>query len=190
MHETTPHETLDIQGTAKTYRVVTMGKLGLAVLLAIVGFGLSSAAGRGATFASMDSLELALSAWTFYGLAILVVASLGMSLDTHVYLDLTGREIVTSKHLAFWETSRRRRPLTEFGEIVVRHLCHPNPEGEDTYTGSVGLKPVDKGPVLWVKNFPTTQDEVPRDAYEFARKLQTMIGLPLADPAGFRDETR
>ena len=78
--------------------------------------------------------------------------------------------------------------LTEFGEIVVRHLCHPNPEGEDTYTGSVGLKPRDQGAVLWVKSFPTTQDEVPRDAYDFARKLQAMIGLPLANPAGRGDE--
>lgn len=167
-----------------------MRKLGLAALLAIVGFGLSSAAGRGATFASMDSLELSLSGWTCLVLAILVVASLGMSMDTHVYLDLTHREIVTSKHLAFWETSRRRRPLTEFGEIVVRHLCHPNPEGQDTYTGSVGLKPVDKGSVVWVKSFPTTQDEVPRASHAFARELQAMTGLRLADPVGFRDETR
>ena len=74
------------------------------------------------------------------------------------------------------------------GHIMVRHLCHPD-EGGYTYTGSVGLKPVDGRAVLWVKSFPTTQDEVPWATHEFARKLQEMTGLPVAATADFKNET-
>ena len=74
---------------------------------------------------------------------------------------------------------------TEFRE----HLCHPGGEGPDTYTGCVGLKPVEGKAVLWVKNFPTTLDEVPRAAYEFAKKFQEMTGLPVVPVGDFKGET-
>ena len=106
-----------------------------------------------------------------------------------IYLHFTDRQIVTVNHFAWWETSKRRRPLTDFSNIVVRHLCHPGGEAPDTYTGSVGLKPVDGRAVLWVKSFPTTQDEVLRTTHEFARKLKEMTGLPGAATAEFKNET-
>ena len=75
--------------------------------------------------------------------SFIFVASLAFSKQTYIYLDFTERQIVTVEHYAWFETSKRCRPLTDFSNIVVRHLCHPGGEGPDTYTGSVGLKPVD-----------------------------------------------
>jgi hypothetical protein len=107
----------------------------------------------------------------------------------HTYLDFVGRQIITVKNYAWRKTITNCRPLTDFGHIMVRHLCHPGEGGGDTYTGSVGLKPVDGRAVLWVKSFPTTQDEVPRATHELARKLQEMTGLPVAATAEFKNET-
>ena len=126
---------------------------------------------------------------------ILFIIATVLPYHVHTYLDLTDRQIVTVQHYCGFETSKRCRPLTDFSHIVVRHLCHPGGEGQDgvewpdTYTGSVGLKPVDGRAVLWVKSFPTTQDEVPRTTHEFARKLQKMTGLPVAATAEFKNET-
>lgn len=108
--------------------------------------------------------------------------------NSHSYLDFKARQIVTIKHYAWLETARVSRPLTEFGRIVIRHLCHAGGEGPDTYTGSVGLKPLDKSPVLWVKNYQATQDEVPRESYEFARKLKKLTGLSDGFVGNLQDE--
>jgi hypothetical protein len=113
--------------------------------------------------------------------------------NRHTYLHFSNRHIVvTIKHYFGFETSKRCRPLTDFSHIVVRHLCHPGGEGDnytDTYTGSVGLKPEDGSAALWVKSFPTTQDEVPRTTHEFARKLQEMTGLPVVPLGASESET-
>ena len=109
--------------------------------------------------------------------------------ETYIYLDYTDGQIATVDRFAWFETSKRRRPLTDFSNIVVRDLCHPGGEGDDTYTGSVGLKPVDGRAVLWVKRFPTTQDEVPRTTQQFARKWKEMRGLPGAATAELKNET-
>lgn len=188
MDETKPHDFLDIEGNAGIHERVAFLKLGAVVLLAVIGWGLWYWAGVDDGLAVSDPKGVALLGMTCWAGALALAASLASCKERYVYLDFHRREIVFRSSRAWWEVGSRRRPLTEFREIVVRHLCHPNPEGEDTYTGSVGLKPGDQGSVVWVKSFPTTQDEVPRDAYEFARKLQAMIGLPLADPGGFRDE--
>lgn len=180
MDETKTHELLDIEGNAGTHRLIAFRKLGAIVLLVGSGWGFWSLAGGAAGFASSDPDGLAVFGVTCWGASLALAASLASCKERHVYLDINRREIVFRSSRAWWEVGSRRRPLTEFVEIVVRHLCHSNPEGDDTYTGSVGLKPLNKGPVLWVKSFPTSQDEVPREANEFARKLQTMIGLPLA----------
>jgi hypothetical protein len=114
------------------------------------------------------------------------------SCSERAYLDFAERSVITVKNYAWHKTIKNRRPLTDFSHIVVRHLCHPAyGEGPDTFTGSVGLKPLDGSPVLWVKDFDTSEDEVPPAAEEFARRLQKLTGVPLSglwigDP-GFAD---
>ena len=183
MNEPTTNQTLDIEGTIYTYTRVAW-KLGWAV--AFVGLGIFLWLQMESSWSDIElnSMYLACALLSF-----IIAASLPFAEHTHTYLDFNDRQIVTVKHRAWFETSKRCRPLTDFSNIVVRHLCHPGGEGPDTYTGSVGLKPVDGRAALWVKNFPTTQDEVPRAAYEFARKLQEMTGLPVAPLGEIKMET-
>jgi len=102
------------------------------------------------------------------------------SCSEYTFLDSAERKVISVKNYAWYKTFRNCRPLTDFSHIVVRHLCHPDGEGGETFTGSVGLKPLDRGPILWVKDFDTTQDAVPPAAEEFARRLKELTGLPLA----------
>ena len=81
--------------------------------------------------------------------------------NRHIYLDLYGRRLVTAKHLACFKISKRSQPLTDFSNIVVHHVCDARGEGPDTYSGKVGLKPVDGGSVLWLDEFPVSQNETP-----------------------------
>lgn len=109
---------------------------------------------------------------------ILFVIALWLPAYKHVYLDFADRRIVSKVHYAWFCRSKRIRPLTDFSMIVVRHLCIPGGEGPDTYTGSVGFKPVDGKAVFWVKNFPATEDAFPHETYEFAKSLAVWTGLP------------
>ena len=73
---------------------------------------------------------------------------------------------------------------------MVHHVCHPG-EGEDTFTGSVGFKPIEPGSIFWVKEFPATKDEMPFQPDIFAKELAILTGLPYfgsATTAG-REET-
>ncbi len=179
MSEPTTNQTFDIQGTINTYTKVGW-KVGLAV--AFVGLGIILWLQKESSGSAIEYPVLAVGSF--------IIAALVPFLENeHTYLDFTDRQIVTVKHNVWRETSKRCRPLTDFSNIVVRHLCHSDGEGPDTYTGGVGLKPVDGKAVLWVKNFPTTQDEVPRTAYEFAKKLQEMTGLPVAPMGEFKNGT-
>jgi hypothetical protein len=110
----------------------------------------------------------------------LLLAPFLPSCSEHTYLDFAERRILTVKNYAWHETIKNCRPLTDFSHIVVRHLCHPDGEGGETFTGSIGLKPLDQGPILWIKDFDTTQDAVPPAAEEFASRLKELTGLPLA----------
>ena len=176
MNEPTSNQTLDIQGTS--YRKVGQ-KVGWGVALVGLGIGLFWWAIPINRF-DLDSTGLVLGIFLTFSASSIFFGVWCFFPNEHTYLDFTDRRIVTLKHWLWFEPSRRCRPLTDFGTIVVRHLCHPGGEGPDTYTGSVGLKPVDGRAVLWVKSFPTTQDEVPRTTHEFARKLEEMTGLPVA----------
>ena len=164
----TTNQTLDIDGTTNSFEKVAARLIGT---VGCVGLG---------TYLWLD-VETSWSAETSYLVAVIsfILAAI-LPYNRHTYLDFTDRQIVTSKHYFGFEISKRCRPLKDFSTIVVRHLFHPGGEGPDTYTGSVGLKPLDGKAVLWVKSFPTTPDEVPRNAYDFARKLQEMTGLPVA----------
>ena len=182
MNEPTSNQTLDIQGTINTYTKV-LWKVGWAV--ALVGLGVFFWSQMEAPWSANGQNNVGLA---FVAIILFIIAAV-LPYNEHTYLDFSNRRIVTVKHYCGFETSKRRRPLTDFSHIVVRHLCHPGGEGLDTYTGSVGLKPVDGRAVIWVKSFPTTQDEVPRTTHEFARKLQEMTGLPVAATAEFKNET-
>ena len=185
MNEPASNQTLDIEGTINTYTKV-LWKVGWAV--AFVGLGIFLWLQIDAPLLSATISEGEIGYGVVALLSFIIAASLPLAEHTYTYLDFTDRQIVTVKY-RFSETSKRCRPLTDFSNIVVRHLCHPGGEGPDTYTGSVGLKPVDGRAVLWVKSFPTTQDEVPRTTHEFARQLQEMTGLPVAATAEFKNET-
>ena len=160
-------ETLDIAGTKNRSEKVAARLIGA---VACVGLG---------TYFLLH-VETYWSAETGYIVAVIsfIIAAL-LPYNEHAYVDFTARQILTLKHYCGFEISKRCRPLTDFDTIVVRHLCHPGGEGPDTYTGSVGLKPVDGRAVLWLKEFPTTQDKIPREAYEFAIALQTRLRLPM-----------
>ncbi len=136
--------------------------------------------GSWSTFFENDSGLLAV----FAVVSIMVAAAILFGEPSmHTYLDLTNRQIVTVRFTAFHEKSKLCRPLKEFRSVVVRHLCHPGGEGPDTFTGSVGFKPLEGKTVLWLVSFPTNEDEVPRDAYVFAKHLQELTGLPVT-PSG------
>ena len=173
------NQTLDIAGTTNSYGKVAVRLFGA---VACVGLG---------TYLLLH-VETSSSTETSYILALILFIIAGcLPYNLHAYVDFRDRQVLRLKHYCGFELSKRCRPLTDFRNIVVRHLCHPGGEGEDTYyTGSVGLKPVDGRAVLWVKSFPTTEDEVPRTAYEFARKLQEMTGLPGAPGGEFKNETQ
>lgn len=178
MNKSPTNQTLDIRGTTNSSEKVAARLIGA---VACVGLG---------TYLLLH-VETSWSAETSYTVAVMsfIIAAL-LPYNEHAYVDFTDRQILTLKHYCGFEISKRCRPLTDFSNIVVRHLCHPGGEGADTYTGSVGLKPVYGRAVLWVKSFPTTEDEVPRTAYEFARKLQAMTGLPGAPGGEFKNETQ
>lgn len=93
------------------------------------------------------------------------------------YLDLKNRKLVEEKYW-FFSQNQEETPLTNFAQIVVRHVCHPGGESQDTFTGSVGLKPAAGGSVVWVKQFPATEDEMPAEPDKFARELAARTGPP------------
>lgn len=184
MNEPTSNQTLDIAGTINSYTRVAW-RLGWAV--ACVGLGIFLWLQMKSSWRALNEYDF--SMYIFLPVIAFITAAI-LPYNGHTYLDFSNRHIVTFKHYCGFAISKRSRPLTDFSHIVVRHLCHPGGEGPDTYTGSVGLKPVDGRAVLWVKSFPTTQDEVPRTTHEFARKLQEMTGLPVAATGESKSETR
>ena len=114
--------------------------------------------------------------WGTLAVASTIVA-LMLPSGTYEYIDFVQRAIVTERWFLFSHT-REETPLSHFGRIVLRHLCHSGGEGEDTFNASIGLKPAQQGSVRWVKEFPATQDEMPAAADKFARELSATTGLP------------
>lgn len=143
-----------------------------AVILAGIGcvFCFSAAA---ATRESGDGVD-----WLYVLGGIFLLIALCLPGSAQTYLDLTTRQVVSEMHYAGLQVSRKTRAFDEFSAIVVRHLVQAYESG-DSYTGSVGLKPLDGGNVMWLKNFPTTADEIPAAAHALALELQHQTGLPL-----------
>ena len=114
MSEPTSNQTLDIQGTINSYKKVAFWKFWGAVALGILGYILSSNVTRhtfldGATN-KLDAGDISVVAFAF---SFVFAASLAFSKQTYIYLDFTDRQIVTVEHYAWFETSKRCRPLTE-----------------------------------------------------------------------------
>jgi hypothetical protein len=176
---TTDTMTLDIHGRPITKTEIRL-RVGAAVTLLALGvFSVYTLNAAGPSSVLSDGSR---EAW-FFVLAFFsfLLAPFLPACSEHTYLDFGERKIITAKNYAWRKTITNCRPLTDFGHIMVRHLCHPAyGEGPDTFTGSVGLKPLDGGSVLWVKNFDTNEDKVPPAAEEFARQLQKLTGLPLS----------
>lgn len=168
------NQTLDIQGnpfshTRATLRIVLAAAcIGLGIL--ILNFGQNPA--------WRDSVD---GDWLIGLLTVIafIIAAI-LPYNTHTFLDLEASDLVTLKHYAWLRIGNRRCPLTDFSRIVMGHVCHPGGEGPDTFTGSVGLKPTDGGAVFWLKEFPTTRDEIPRATYEFATMLQRLLAMPVS----------
>ena len=168
---TTTNQTLDIQGTQFNYAEAARK---MALSAACIGLGIFLWPLREGTFWGMDSPDA--KSWFFASIPWFIAAILPCK--AHTFLDFVNGQIVTLKYYGWFRISNRRRPLTDFGSITVRHVCHPG-EGSDTFTGSVGLKQTVERTVFWLKEFPTTQDEMPREAYDFAITLGTKLRLPL-----------
>ncbi len=171
---TTINRTLDIEGTQFACAAATAR---MALSAACIGLGIFLWPLREHTFWGLDSPDAIGGAWIFSSIPWFIAAILPYK--AHTFLDFASGQIVTLKYYGWFRTSDRRRPLTDFDRIVVRHVCHPGGEGPDTFTGSVGLKPTDGETVFWLKEFPTTEDKMPREAYEFAIALQTRLRLPM-----------
>jgi hypothetical protein len=171
---TTTNQPLDIQGTQFNYAVATYK---LALSAACIGLGIFLWPLRENTFFGLESFDAQGGAWTIASIPWIIAAILPYK--AHTFLDFVNGQIVTLKYYGWFRTSDHRRSLTDFCRIVVRHVCHPGGEGPDTFTGSVGLKPTDGGAVFWLKDFSTTQDEMPREAYEYARRLKDLLPLPM-----------
>jgi hypothetical protein len=176
-------QTLDIHGTQFNHAAATCK---MALSAACIGLGIFLWPLREHTFwpewdspfwVNWDSPEAKSTAWLIAVLPLMIAAILPYK--AHTFLDFVEGRIVILKYYGWFRIFNGRRPLTDFGCIAVRHVCHPGGEGPDTFTGSVGLKPTDEGAVFWLKEFPTTQDEIPREAYEFAITLQTRLRLPM-----------
>ena len=99
------------------------------------------------------------------------------------YIDLEGCHVTKIGWYGILPPVITNIPLGDFSEVVVRHVCHPGGEAEDTYTGSVGLKRKSGGPVLWVKEFPATKDELPIEPNRYAKELSDLLRLPYAGNA-------
>lgn len=171
MNTLTTHQTLDIEGEKKSPGQI-QSKLVCALAVGGVGLLLMNYA-----WTSRDEINDTVLMSGSLGLLLLVSAPYLLAYK-HMYLDFVARQIVTEAHYAWFCKSKKFRPLTDFSGIVVRHLCIPGGEGPDTYTGSVGLKPVEGKTVFWVKNFPATEDEFTQEAHEFAHSLAIWTGLP------------
>lgn len=115
--------------------------------------------------------------WGFLGVISWSI-SLRLPYNRHRYLDYRRRELVVETHYASLQVSTTRHSFSEFGAIVVRHLVHEG-EGEDTYTGSVGLKPLKGGKVLWLKQLPATSDDLPPEALTYTAELHRLTGIPM-----------
>jgi len=171
MNTITTHQALDIEGEKKSPGQI-QSKVVCALALAGIGIFLM----HYARVSWSENNEVA--GWSGTLGFLLLVSAPYLPAYKHIYLDFAARQIVTEANFAWFCKSKQVRPLTDFNRIVVRHLCTPGGEGPDTYTGSVGLKPVDGKAVLWVKNFPATEDEFPHEAQEFAQLLAIWTGLP------------
>ena len=175
MNSTTSNRTLDIQGRPSNYAEATCK---IALSAACIGLGIFLwPLGKHSFLGELDSPEAKPTVW-LVAVIVWILAAI-LPYKAHTFLDLGDSQLATLKYYGGLRISNRRRPLTDFGCIAVRHVCHPGGEGPDTFTGSVGLKPRDGGAVFWLKEFSTTQDEMPREAYEFAITLQRRLALPM-----------
>jgi hypothetical protein len=176
------HQTLEIDGSISPY-----AKAIFAVVFLGIGVFLWCAAKEVLWSAPGDELT-AMYMGRFMAVVFFIIAVTWAPFSAYTYLDLANRQIVKVKYYACFVIANDRRPLTDFSTIVVRHLCHTGGEGEDTYTGSVGLKSADGRAVLWVKSFPATQDDVPRAAHEFAQYLHKRTGVAIASVRELNEE--
>lgn len=153
----------------------TTCRIGLSAVCA--GLGLFLWPMREGTFWDLNTPDAQIGTWLIAMLPWLFAAILPYK--KLAFLNLTGGSIVTEHYYAWIAMSTNTRPLSDFCAIALRHVCHKDSEGPDTFTGSVGLKPNDDQQVLWLKEFKTTSDDIPREALEYAHTLNMALHLPI-----------
>lgn len=163
--------TLDIQGTIHTkgWKVgFAIAFVGLGIFLIYLPLVQGVTSGGFHFHSEIDILwpitSFIIAAWLPY--------------NKYIYVDFADRQIVIIKNYGPFEISKLCRPFTDFCIVVGSLRCCNDGLGPYTFKCSVGLKPVDRVTVLWVRSFLQIKGELPRAAYEFARKLQEMTGLP------------
>lgn len=183
---------LDISGTEYSAHIAIQRSLLAAVLFATAAGMVWWAFSMWPRFGEAEGIKIFIA-------SIVCVVGLWLPKGEHHFIDLKSRTVIKLSWYGFSRSSEEA-PLNDFSRIVVRHVCHPGGEAEDTFTGSVGVKPNKAGPVLWIKDFPATKDEMPSTPDQFARELSRLIGLPYfaytasgsegaADAPPFRRET-
>lgn len=160
-------EKLGISGRAQAF--------GEKIIRRVVGAALVCSAFVCFVVAYRMGLVEAVTGWIVAGTVALLLG-LGVPAGHHQYLDVEGRKLVKEKYW-YVSLSREEIHLSQFTKIVVRHVCHPG-EAVETYTGSVGLKPLAGGSVAWLRMFPASEDEISLEADKFARELAQLTGLP------------
>ena len=124
---TTDTMTLDIRGRRIAKSKIRL-RVGAAVSLLAVGAFVSYlfAAASASGVPRDGSREVGYFVCAFFSF---LLAPFILSCGEHTYLDFGERKIITAKNSAWRKTITNCRPLTDFGHIMVRHLCHPGEGG-------------------------------------------------------------
>ena len=109
---------------------------------------------------------------------ILQVIGMFLGADEYKYIDLETRTLIKKKWHSFMGFGGSKTPLSAFREIVVQQVCQASKKPEANFTGSVGFKATDGGPVVWVKEFSGTKDETSAELNRFAREQADITGIP------------
>lgn len=122
---------------------------------------------------SLSGLEIVL----FLSLILQGVGSF-LGTDQYKYIDFETRTLVQKKWYSFMGFGEGNAPLSAFREVVVEQSCPASAASEANFIGRVGFAPASGGPLLWVKDFPGSNDERPAEPEKFARELAGLTGLP------------
>lgn len=112
----------------------------------------------------------------FLSLILMVIGSF-FGADEYKYIDLKSRTLIKKKWHSFMGFGGSKTPLSAFSQIVVQQAHQGGGKSGLEFTGSVGFKPAGGGPVVWVREFSGTNDEMSAELDRFARELAGITGI-------------